>query len=66
MVFGLDDGLYFASAHQLAPQIGKQIPASMIGRLLREGDLRRLQRAIKPTEPSVPSRTVERRTAGKR
>jgi hypothetical protein len=63
-VFGLDEGLYFANGHQLDPQRGRQIPAGLIGRLLNDVDLRRLQRAI--TTPSVQSGAVAKRSAGKR
>jgi hypothetical protein len=65
-VFGLDEGLYFANGHQLDTQSGRQIPSGMVGRLLGDGDLRRLQRAIAPVAPSMPRQTVAKRSATKR
>jgi hypothetical protein len=58
-----DRGLEFASGYQLDPLSAEQIPANMIGRLLNQGDLRKLQRLLmrfqrmllkkKPPAPSV-------------
>jgi hypothetical protein len=39
-----DRGLAFVSGHKLDPISAAQIPANMIGRLLDNGDLRKLQR----------------------
>jgi hypothetical protein len=65
-VFGLDEGLYFANGHQLDPQRGRQIPAGLVGRLLNDVDLRRLQRAMTSTAPSMQHGNVPRRSASKR
>jgi hypothetical protein len=46
-VSGADRGLDFAGAYEL--ESGRQIPVTMIGRLLDDGDVRRLQEAIMPT-----------------
>ena len=63
-VSGADRGLDFASAHQLDAKSASQVPADMIGRLLNDGDLRRLQQVIAPEEPAAPS--LQRRTTAKR
>jgi hypothetical protein len=66
---GADRGLEYASAHQLDPESAGQIPANMIGRLLDDGDLRKLQRMHikkKPPAPSVRRRTAATRGAAKR
>jgi hypothetical protein len=57
-------GLDFVGAHQLDKASARQIPADMIGRLIHDGDLRKLQQAITPTKPAAPS--VQRRPAAKR
>jgi len=54
-VFGLDDGLYFASGHEIDAGSAQRIPESMIGRLLDEGDLRKLHRMLMQKRPSAPS-----------
>jgi hypothetical protein len=64
-VTGLDQGLDFAVGHELDEQSARQIPADMIGRLLDDGDLRRLQRIItrkKPTAPSVRLRSSAKKS----
>ena len=43
-VSGKDLGLEFASGYQLDQLSAERIPANMIGRLLNQGDLRKLQR----------------------
>jgi hypothetical protein len=68
-VYGLDKGLDFAGAHELDQASAKQIPASMIGRLLDDGDLRKLQRMLikkKPPAPSVRRRAAAKRRVGER
>ena len=62
-VLGLNSGLE-CDGHQLDEASTTQIPKEMIGRLLDDGDLRRLQRAIMPRKsPSVPR---SQRRVGKR
>jgi hypothetical protein len=41
-----DRGLEFVSGHKLDPISAPQIPANMIGRLLDDGDLRKLHRML--------------------
>jgi hypothetical protein len=75
-VYAMDRGLEFASGHQLDPLSAEQIPASMIGCLLNQGDLRKLQRLLmklqgmllkkKPLAPSVRRRTATKRRVGNR
>jgi hypothetical protein len=60
---GADRGLKFASRQQLDPPSAEQIPANMIGRLLDDGDLRKLQRMLIKKKPPAPS--VRRRTTAK-
>jgi hypothetical protein len=54
-VYGLNDGLNFVSGHEIEPMSARQIPESMIGRLLDDRDLRRLQQALMPKKPPAPS-----------
>ena len=54
-VSGADRGLDFAGAHELDAKSGRQIPAAMIGRLLVDGDIRKLQQAITPKKPASPT-----------
>ena len=61
---GLDDGLEFASAQVLGDDSARQIPGTIIGRLLDHGDLRRLQRMILKKKPPAPS--VRRRATGRK
>ena len=61
---GAVQGLDFVGAHQLDKASARQIPVDMIGRLIHDGDLRKLQQAIAPTKPVAPS--VQRRPAAKR
>jgi hypothetical protein len=66
---GADRGLEFASGEQLDPESAGQIPANMIGRLLDDGDLRKLHRMLlkkKPPAPSVRRLTTTKRRVGKR
>jgi hypothetical protein len=68
-VSGADRGLNFAGAHELDAKSARQVPADMIGRLLDDGDIRKLQQAItpkKPASPTVRGRTVPNRSVGKR
>ena len=63
-VSGADQGLSFAGAHEIDAKSARQVPADMIGRLLDDGDIRRLQQAIAPKKPAGP--TVRGRPAAKR
>jgi hypothetical protein len=60
---GADEGLEFVSGHQLHHTSARQVPSEMRGRLLDDGDLRRLQRMLLKKKPPAPS--VRRRTAAK-
>jgi len=62
-VYGLNDRLTFASGHEIDAESARQVPESMIGRLLDDRDLRRLQQALMPKKPPAPS--VQRRSAGR-
>ena len=65
---GADRKLDFASGHKLDPASADQIPAKMMGRLLDDGDLRKLHRMLikkKPPAPSVRRRTIAKRRVGK-
>jgi hypothetical protein len=59
---GADRDLEFASGQALDKESARQIPANMIGRLLDDADLRKLQ---KPPAPSVRRRTAAERRASK-
>jgi hypothetical protein len=48
---GLDRELEFVSGLELDETSARQIPKEMIGRLLDDRDLRRLQRSISPKKP---------------
>jgi hypothetical protein len=64
---GLDHGLEFASGHTLDAESARQIPEAMIGRLLNDGDLRRLHRILITKKPPAPSvRRVREGNAAKR
>jgi hypothetical protein len=64
-VYGLNDRLVFASGFELDAETARQVPESMIGRLLDGRDLRRLQQALMPAKkPPAPS--VRRRKAARR
>ena len=63
---GLDAGMDFASGNELDEASSQQIPEHMIGRLLDDGDLRRLQRAIMPRKPRRPSVRHSQRRVAKR
>jgi hypothetical protein len=54
-VFGLDRELDFAGAHQIDAESARRIPDSMIGRLLDDADLRRLQQVLVSKKPPAPS-----------
>jgi hypothetical protein len=60
-VYGLNDRLKFASGHELDDASAREIPENMVGRLLDDRDLRRLQRVLTPKQPPAPS--VRRRKA---
>jgi hypothetical protein len=60
-VFGLDDGLDFAGAHEIDAESARQIPESMIDRLLDHRDLRRLHQLFLAKKPPAPSVKVRRR-----
>jgi hypothetical protein len=63
-----DSGLEFLSGHQLDRESAGQVPANMIGRLLDDGDLRKLHQMLikkKPPAPSVRRRTAIKRRVGK-
>jgi hypothetical protein len=45
-VYGLDEGLEFASGHELDQTSADQIPEDMISRFLDDRSLRRLQRML--------------------
>jgi hypothetical protein len=61
---GADRELDFASGHQLDPETAGQIPTNMIGRLLDDGDLRKLHQMLIKKKP--PALSVRRRAATKR
>ena len=50
-VFGLDEGLHFAGGREVNAEIGRQVPESMIGRLLDFRDLRRLHHLLFTEKP---------------
>jgi hypothetical protein len=54
-VSGLDDGLEFASGHELDAESAQQIQEAMIGRLLDDGDLRKLERMVLKKKLPAPS-----------
>jgi hypothetical protein len=65
---GADRDIEFVSELKLDPESASPVPANMIGRLLDDGDLRKLRRMLikqKPPAPSVRRRTAPRRMAGK-
>jgi hypothetical protein len=61
---GADRGLEFLSGHKLDQDTTRQIPASMIGRFLDDGNLQKLQRMLIKKNP--PARSVRRKAATKR
>jgi hypothetical protein len=63
-VTGLDQGLDIAVGHELDEESARQIPDDMIGRLLDDGDLRRLERIITRKKPAAPS--VRRQSSAKK
>jgi hypothetical protein len=68
-VSGADRGLNFAGAHELDAKSARQVPADMIGRLLDDGDIGRLQQAIAPKKlaaPTIRDRPAAKRSVGKR
>ncbi len=71
VVFRLNDRLEVASGYQLDEESAEQIPADMIGRLLDDGELRKISRMLlgpkKPPAPSVkvrPKRKPRRQNEG--
>src|SRR6266566_6209957 len=68
-VSGADRGLDFAGSRELDAKSARHVPADLIGRLLDDGDIRKLQQAIMPKEPVSPivrGRPVPKRSVGKR
>jgi hypothetical protein len=63
-VYGLNDQLKFASGHELDEATAHEIPENMIGRLLDDRDLRRLQHFLMPRKSPAPS--VRRRKAARK
>ncbi len=68
-VYGLNDRLEFASGHELDQESALKVPTDMLGRLLDDGELRKLSRMLlgpkKPPAPSLRRPKVPRRV-GKR
>ena len=62
-VYGLNDGLDLVSGHELDAETARQVPEGMIGRLLDDRDLRRLQHVLMPKKPPAPS--IKVRPGGK-
>jgi hypothetical protein len=65
---GADRELEFSSGDQLDRESAGQIPAKMIGRLLDDGDLRKLHRMLlkkKATGPISTGSAAEKRRVGK-
>ena len=60
---GADRGLEFVSGHKLDEESAGRIPAKMLGRLLDDDDLRKLQRILLRKRP--PARSVRRWTTAK-
>jgi hypothetical protein len=55
-VYGLNDRLEFASGHKLDQESALKVPTDMLGRLLDDGELRKLSRILLgPTKPPAPS-----------
>ncbi len=54
-VFGLDEGFDFAGGHEIDDASARQIPESMIDRLLDHRDLLRLHRLFFTKKPPAPS-----------
>jgi hypothetical protein len=52
---GANRGFEFAAGQQLDPESAGQVPANMIGRLLDDGDLRKLHRMLIRKKPPAPS-----------
>jgi hypothetical protein len=52
---GADRDLEFVSGHQLDAESARQVPANMVGRLLDDGDLRKLHRMVIREKPPAPS-----------
>jgi hypothetical protein len=61
VVYGLNDRLVFASGHELDAESGRQVPESMIGRLLDDCDLRRLQQVLMKKPPGAVGATSDGR-----
>jgi hypothetical protein len=65
---GADRGLEFASGHKLDQDSARHVPANTMGRLLDDGDLRKLHQTLikkKPPAPSLRRRTATKRRVGK-
>jgi hypothetical protein len=55
-VYGLNDRLEFASGHELDEENALKVPMDMLGRLLDDGELRRLSRILRgPKKPAASS-----------
>jgi hypothetical protein len=55
-VYGLNDRLEFASGDELDQETALKVPTNMLGRLLDDGELRKLSRMLLgPKKPSAPS-----------
>ena len=68
-VYGLNDRLEFASGHELDQESALKVPTDMLGRLLDDGELRKLSRMLlSPKKPPAPSlwRPKAPRRVGKR
>jgi hypothetical protein len=61
---GADRGLEFAFGHPLEQESAGHIPANMTGRLLDDGDLRKLHRTWIKKKPPAPSVRQQTRSAG--
>jgi hypothetical protein len=61
-VAGLDPG-FECTGYQLDDASARQIPHNMIGRLLDDDDLRRLQRMLAAKKPRTPSARPKRSAA---
>ncbi len=60
-VFGLDEGFDFAGGHEIDDASARQIPESMIDRLLDHRDLLRLHRLFFTKKPPAPSVKIQPR-----
>ena len=64
-VYGLNDRLEFASGHELDQESALKVPTDTLGRLLDDGEVRKLARMfVGPTKP--PARSLWRPKAPRR